>query len=67
MRDPNRLYVFYEEFRRIHMEYFNDLRFGQFIDNFRYWLSDKKRCRYFLAGRNRFTELSQRIRRRVGE
>ena len=42
MRDPNRLYVFYEEFRRIHMEYFNDLRFGQFIDNLRYWLSDKK-------------------------
>lgn len=24
------------------MEHFADLRFGQFIDNFRYWLSDKK-------------------------
>ena len=42
MRDPNRLYTFYEELRRIHMEHFADLRFGQFIDNFRYWLSDKK-------------------------
>lgn len=42
MRDPNRLYSFYEELRRIHMEHFPELRFGQFIDNFRYWLSDKK-------------------------
>lgn len=42
MRDPNRLYSFYEEFRRIHMEHFPELRFGQFIDSFRYWLSEKK-------------------------
>ena len=44
MRDPNRLYDFYENLRNIHMTYFPDWRFGQFIYNFQNWylLSHKK-------------------------
>ena len=38
MRDPNRLYKFYNELMRIHMEEFPDWRFGQFICNFEAWL-----------------------------
>jgi hypothetical protein len=34
MRDPNRLYKFYENLRDIHITYFPDWRFGQFIYNF---------------------------------
>ena len=34
MRDPNRLYKFYAELQRIHIQYFPDWRFGQFMTNF---------------------------------
>lgn len=37
MRDPNRLYKFYENLRDIHMTYFPDWRFGQFMLNFIEW------------------------------
>lgn len=37
MRDPNRLYRFYNELMKIHMENFPDWRFGQFIENFEEW------------------------------
>ena len=30
-RNPNRLYKFYDELRRIHMTYSPDLRFGQLM------------------------------------
>ena len=33
MRDPNRLYKFYDELKRIHMTYVPDWRFGQLITN----------------------------------
>ena len=33
MRDPNRLYKFYAELQRIHIQYFPDWRFGQLIFN----------------------------------
>ena len=43
MRDVNRLYGFYNELMKIHMENFPDWRFGQFINNFENWLKlDKK-------------------------
>lgn len=32
-RNPNRLYNFYDELRRIHMTYTSDWRFGQFMYN----------------------------------
>lgn len=37
MRDPNRLYKFYENLRDMHMTYLPDWRFGQFIYNFENW------------------------------
>lgn len=33
MRDPNRLYNFYDELKRIHMTYVPDWRFGQMLEN----------------------------------
>lgn len=33
MRNPNRLFKFYDELRRIHMTYVSDWRFGQFMYN----------------------------------
>lgn len=34
MRDANRLYDFYAELQRIHIQYFPDWRFGQFMTVF---------------------------------
>lgn len=39
MRNTNRLYEFYNELMKIHMENFPDWRFGQFIVNLERWLS----------------------------
>lgn len=39
MRDPNRLNGFYDELKKIHMEYFSDWRFGQLCSNFFGWLN----------------------------
>lgn len=33
MRNPDRLYNFYDEIRRIHMQYVPDWRFAQLITN----------------------------------
>lgn len=38
MRNPNRLYNFYNEVARLHMTYRPDWRAGQFWDNFKKWL-----------------------------
>ena len=38
MRDANRLNGFYDELKRIHIEYFPDWRFGQFMSNFFGWM-----------------------------
>ena len=38
MRNPDRLYSFYDSLREIHMENFPDWRFGQLINNFMSWL-----------------------------
>ena len=37
MRDVNRLYGFYNELMKIHMENFPDWRFGQLINNLERW------------------------------
>lgn len=34
MRDPNRLYMIYDQIRSIHMEHFPDWRVGQLMSNF---------------------------------
>lgn len=47
MRDPNRLYSFYDGLRQIHMENFPDWRFGQLVNNFMSWLWVVKRVDCF--------------------
>ena len=43
MRDLNRLYGFYNELMKVHMENFPDMRFGQLINNLEQWLLRKKK------------------------
>ena len=43
MRDVNRLYNFYNELMKIHMEHFPDWRFGQLINNLERWLQANKK------------------------
>ena len=43
MRDVNRLYGFYNELMRIHIENFPDLRFGQLISCLERWLQLNKK------------------------
>lgn len=38
MRDPNRLEPLYDYLKEVHIKYFPDWRFFQFIDNFRSWV-----------------------------
>ena len=48
MRNPDRLYKFYEELRKIHMTYFPDWRFGQMIVNvLADWQAKTKRDIFF--------------------
>lgn len=48
MRDPNRLYYFYNEVTRLHVEYMPDWRVGQFWMNFLCWVqNEKKRDSFF--------------------
>ena len=47
MRDPNRLYRFYEQLRNAHMDNFPDLRFGQLCYNFFGWLVNDRKVDYF--------------------
>ena len=48
MRNPNRLYSFYDEMRDIHIKSFPDWRFGQLMSNFFGWLmSEKKKDLFF--------------------
>lgn len=58
MRDPNRLYKFYNELMRIHIENFPDWRFGQLIGNFEAWLLIKKDiCDIFYIEEEEFLKL----------
>ena len=57
MRDPNRLYYFYDELRNIHMQYFPDWRFGQLISNFLEWLCVVKKIDFFFPEEEKTIEL----------
>lgn len=48
IRNPNRLYGFYNEVKRLHMTYFPDWRAGQFWMNFLGWVQNKKKRDPFL-------------------
>lgn len=47
MRDPNRLYSFYNQLLTLHVVKFPDLRFGQLIFNFGEWLHKEKKIDIF--------------------
>ena len=57
MRDPNRLYSFYNELQTIHMEKFPDLRFGQLMYGFVYWCMHTERIDIFNLEESKFIEL----------
>ena len=42
MRDLSRLYGFYNELMKVHMNNFPDWRFGQLVNNLERWISRKK-------------------------
>lgn len=52
MRDPNRLFNFYNELCRLHMTYQPDIRFGQFVYNFNSWLKEYKHIDIFFPEEN---------------
>lgn len=70
MRDVNRLYEFYNELMKIHMENFPDWRFGQLISNLERWLQMNKKINdiYFIEENamlryiNEFVEDSKRFK-----
>lgn len=47
MRDAKRLDSFYDELKKLHQEYFPDMRFGQLCINFFGWLSNRKKIDAF--------------------
>lgn len=57
MRDPKRLYSFYDELQTIHMEKFPDLRFGQLMYCFVYWCMHTERIDIFNLEESKFIEL----------
>lgn len=57
MRDPNRLDNFYDEMKKLHMEYFPDLRFGQLISNFFGWIWQTYKIDVFFPEEDRMIEL----------
>lgn len=49
MRDPNRLDNFYDEMKKLHMEYFCDWRFAQMMWNyFKYSFDVRKQDPFFM-------------------
>ena len=56
MRDPNRLYNFYNEMCYIHRHYFPDWRFGQFCSNFFGWLMSEKNVDLFFPEEDEMIE-----------
>lgn len=56
IRNPNRLYEFYSELTRIHIEYFPDWRFGQLCSNFFGWLATEKKVDLFFPEEDKMTE-----------
>lgn len=56
MRDPNRLYNFYNELTALHIKHFPDWRFGQLMSNFHSWLFSVKGTDPFFPEENKYIE-----------
>ena len=55
MRDPNRLYPFYQQLTEVHQRTFPDWRFGQFMINFLSWVQSEK-CDPFFPEEDKMLE-----------
>jgi hypothetical protein len=54
MRNPNRLYSFYNQLLMVHVDKFPDIRFGQLIFNFSAWLKNDKKIDIFFLEEDDF-------------
>ena len=59
MRNPERLYPFYIQMCEIHKNSFPDIRFGQMMWHFFYWLNSEKHLDPFYPEENEMLELFQ--------
>lgn len=60
IRNPNRLYDFYNEVTRLHTTYMPDWRASQFWMNFLSWVqNEKKRDPFFLEEKEMLTYLKE--------
>lgn len=57
MRDPNRLYEFYQQLCEIHRKSFPDQRFGQFMMNALGWINSTKKVDPFFPEEDKILEL----------
>lgn len=56
MRNPNRLYDFYNKLQEVHITYFSDWRFGQLCGNFFGWLMSDKGIDLFYPEEDKMIE-----------
>lgn len=62
MRNPDRLYLFYEKLRDIHISNFPDLRFGQFCYAVFCWFDNKNIDYFYLEDSEFLSELEACIK-----
>lgn len=60
MRDPNRLYPFYDRLREIHMTYFPMWRFGQLINNVLGWYYSKNKRDIFFPEEDEMIQIFEK-------
>lgn len=66
MREPNRLYGFYDKLRDIHIKYFPDWRFGQLCSNVMGWIFSKKKCDPFFLEEDTYLRYMEEFANQFG-
>ena len=66
MRDPNKLYDFYNKLQKIHITFFPDWRFGQLMSNFFGWLMNDKGIDLFFPEEDKMIEYLQEYTESLG-
>ena len=65
MRNPNRLYEFYDKLRDIHITNVPDWRFGQLMSNFLTWVYNTKNTDIFFPEEDKMIQLLEEYFKRV--
>lgn len=65
MRNPNRLYEFYDRLRDIHMINVPDWRFGQLMSNFLTWVYNTKNTDIFFPEEDKMIQLLEEYFKKV--